>query len=94
MNFVLPYIIYGQKPVRSFIEVSAASITAAATSSEEFLREKYAKLFGRKVCIAVAEVDFTHLDRETGKPLARPAYQAPQNPGFRYARRRRRYARA
>ena len=49
------------------------TIQAAAASAEEQLRIKYTKILGRRVCVAVAEIDFTYLDRETGRPLPRPA---------------------
>lgn len=78
MKFVLPYIIRGETPTRSFMEVSGFdSISAAAASAEETLRAKYTVILKRRVCVAVAEVDFSNLDRETGRPL--PPTQ-PQRP--------------
>jgi hypothetical protein len=67
MSFLLPYIIHGQPFARNFVEVTGATITAAAIAAEIQLREKYTKLFNRRVCVAVAEVDFTFRNRDTGE---------------------------
>ncbi len=92
MKFILPYIIAGQPASRSFMEVNGFdTISAAVASAEEVLRKKYSALLKRNVCVAVAEIDFTYLDRETGKPLERPAPQPQPTHGFN--RRRRHYYR-
>lgn len=94
MKFVLPYIIAGQPKSRSFMEVDGFdTISAAAASCEVTLREKYTKLLKKAICVAVAEIDFTFRDRETGKQTeeqrrAEVLSRAPK-PAYRPQRRRR-----
>ena len=88
MTFVLPYLIYGQPFARNFVEITGNTILAAANAAELQLREKYTKLLNRQVCVAVAEVDFTNRDRETGRPIVR-GYDDNPIPRRQYRRRRR-----
>ncbi len=89
MTFLLPYIIYGQPAARNFVKVSGDTISAAAAAAEIQLREKYTKELGKRVCVGVAEVDFTFRNRDTGEPIPQPA----QQPNFQPRRRRRAWRR-
>lgn len=88
MKFVLPYIIAGEPKTRSFIEVDGFfDIALAADSAQKNLTEKYTISLKRRVNVAVAHIDFSNRNRETGELLPQPA---PQPAPFRQPYRRRR----
>ena len=87
-TFLLPYIVSGQPVERLFAKVTAANISAAAAGTEERLRKHWQEKTGKNVCVAVAEVDYTYKNQETGEDLPRPAQAPVQQP---VRRRRRRF---
>ncbi len=71
-TFLLPYIVQGKPIARLFAKVAANTISAAAAMAEEQIRKSFRDKTGERVCVAVAEIDFTFRDRETGKPIVNP----------------------
>jgi hypothetical protein len=77
--FLLPYIVAHEPGLKRFAKVEAPNIEMGAASACKQLRAHYVKTVGHEVNLAVAEIDYTWRDRETGKPIPRhnpaPAYQ-------------------
>lgn len=83
MKFLLPYIVQGEPKARLFARVEGPDISSAAASAEIQIRNHFLTVHKRHVCVAVAHVDFTNLDRNTGRPIPQPQPQP-----FRRRRRR------
>jgi hypothetical protein len=73
--FLLPYIVAHEPTLKRFAKVEAPTIEMGAASACKQLRAHYVAKLGHEVNLAVAEIDYTWRNRETGQPIPRTAAQ-------------------